>query len=219
MTLQPPKALAPEKGNDNPLNAALEHEILAEKAATYGRLLKRLEEALAELREAEAVEGVEAVDIAHGDSSPSGLGPARARPNGRRPFGLASPDVIADAMPAGSDALPNGQGTANNHDAQTDAVTGAKKSERPPTGREARPNGRRPVRAPSRRPVRAADGTAVSDKNKTAEHDDLLSAAGEALWHVIIQRDLCGFRNHQDFMDELDVPAAVRFRMGPARTK
>lgn len=87
----------------DPLSAALEHEVLAEKAATYGRLVQKLEKALAKLRE---------------DWS-----------------------------------------------------------------------------------------------------EETLNAAGQALWYVMVQRDLCGFRRHDLFYKELNVPAAVRFRMGIARIR
>lgn len=110
MSIRPPKALAPRKVDDNPLNAALEHEVLAEKAATYGRLLARLEKSLKALREFEGA-------------------------------------------------------NESRHDAGE-------------------------------------------------VHDSLLAEAGEALWHVVIQRDLCGFRNHEMFYREYDIPAAVRLRMG-----
>ncbi|WP_421984353.1 DUF6665 family protein [Roseibium sp.] len=43
-----------------------------------------------------------------------------------------------------------------------------------------------------------------------------LAQAGEALWHVTIQRELCGLRRHREFNDHLDVPKAVRLCMGPA---
>lgn len=103
MSLRPPQALAPKPNTDNPLNAALEYEILAEKAGTYARLLKQLEKALEKL----AVE----------------------------------------------------------------------------------------------------------------ESDEILSAAGEALWYVMIQRDLCGFRRHDLFYKELNIPPAVRLRMGLVRSR
>lgn len=102
MAVRPPRALAPQPLPKDPLSAVLDHEILAEKAATYGRLLKRLEKALAALRDDDA-----------------------------------------------------------------------------------------------------------NDCEETR-----LNAAGEALWHVMIQRDLCGFRNTEDFLREMQVPAAVRLRMG-----
>ncbi|MGQ7793528.1 DUF6665 family protein [Faunimonas sp. B44] len=48
----------------------------------------------------------------------------------------------------------------------------------------------------------------------SAERASLLDAAGEALWHFVIQRELCGFRNSEDVMRAYRVPAAVRARMG-----
>lgn len=102
MPLRPPKALAPRSNADNPLNAALENEILAEKAGTYARLLKQLEKAL--------------------------------------------------------------------------------------------------------------------EKLAAEETDEALCAAGQALWYVMIQRDLCGFRRHDLFYRELNIPPAVRLRMGPVRS-
>ncbi len=158
MTLRPPQALAAKsKLPDNPVNAALEQEVLAEKMATYVRLVKKLEEALAALRDFER---------AHGDSARSARGPARARPNGRA--------SMASRPAGGSRAIRHG-------------LTGC----------------------PDARPK---DGTAVSEKEK----ERLLDAAGEALWYVMIQRDLCGFRRHDLFYRDLRVPAAVRLRMGPA---
>lgn len=109
MNVRPPRALAPKKPDDNPLNAALEHEILAEKMGNYARLLKRLEEALQEAGSAEGATGT--------------------------------------------------------------------------------------------------------------EKERLLNKAGEALWHVIIQRDLCGFRRHDLFYKEMNIPAAVRLRMGLTRSR
>ncbi len=43
-----------------------------------------------------------------------------------------------------------------------------------------------------------------------------LADASEALWHVTIQRELCGLRQHRAFYDFLGVPKAVRLHMGPA---
>lgn len=45
---------------------------------------------------------------------------------------------------------------------------------------------------------------------------DRLAEAGEALWNVTIQRELCGLRHHREFNDHLRVPRAVRLNMGPA---
>jgi len=43
-----------------------------------------------------------------------------------------------------------------------------------------------------------------------------LSDAGEALWHVTIQRELCGLREHAAFYDFIGASKAVRLCMGPA---
>ena len=51
-----------------------------------------------------------------------------------------------------------------------------------------------------------------------AERLRLLAAAGEALWYVTIQRELCGLREHKAFYDFLKVPREVRLNMGPALT-
>lgn len=51
MTVRPPKALAPQQESGNPLDDALQQEILAEKAATYSRLVKQLQDALDALAE------------------------------------------------------------------------------------------------------------------------------------------------------------------------
>jgi hypothetical protein len=98
MTVRPPKALAPDQESDNPLDDALQQEIMAEKAATYSRLVKQLRDAL----------------------------------------------------------------------------------------------------------------DALAQENS----EDTLNAAGQALWHVIVHRDICGLRRHDLFCKELGVPDAVRFRMG-----
>ena len=42
----------------------------------------------------------------------------------------------------------------------------------------------------------------------------LVEQAGEALWHLVIQRELCGFRNDDALMRDYRVPHAVRLRMG-----
>jgi len=54
-----------------------------------------------------------------------------------------------------------------------------------------------------------ADASAESLQKRLAE-------AGEALWHVTIQRELCGLREHKAFYDFVGVSKAVRLRMGPA---
>lgn len=42
--------------------------------------------------------------------------------------------------------------------------------------------------------------------------------AGEALWNVLIQREICGLRRHEAFLREFDVPRSVQLLMGPAAT-
>ena len=51
------------------------------------------------------------------------------------------------------------------------------------------------------------------------EKEQLLNQAGQALWYVMIQRDLCGFHRHDLFMKEYEIPAAVRLRMGCRGTR
>lgn len=203
MSIRPPKALAPKKTlPDDPLSAALEHEILAEKAGTYARLLKRLEEALAKLRAyEEAWVGLPLTAdprpsasglgfTAHGDSARDARGPALARPNGRA--------SMASRPPGGSSAIRHGLSVC------PDSRPEEGKRDRAPAGQAA------PAEA------RPQDGIAVSENKPptNSEHEALLNAAGEALWHVVIQRDLCGFRRHELFYKELNIPAAVRYRMG-----
>jgi hypothetical protein len=44
--------------------------------------------------------------------------------------------------------------------------------------------------------------------------DELLSAAGEALWYYVIQREVCGLRDSEAVMRQMGVPREVRLRMG-----
>lgn len=109
MPVRPPQILAPKSDlPDDPISETIEHEVLAEKAATYGRLLKRLEIALGKLQEAD-----------------------------------------------------------------TDSP----------------------------------------------EHSARHAAAAEALWFVVIQRDLCGFRKHEVFFKELNIPRSLVVAMGPRRVR
>jgi len=228
MTIRPPKALAQKTSlPEDPLAAALEHEIRAEKMGTYSRLVKRLEQALAALREFEA-EAEDALSpsppgASRGSERPPANRVARldARDRPRHDGGVARrrlphspgskrdpgearprPRVRPEAGPrTGSDGAPQG------------ALAVSEKSQPSKARREARP----------RRPGREARGTAVSE-NETAtrsgdQYEALLDAAGEALWYVMIQRDLCGFRRHDLFFRELGVPAAVRLRMGLVRSR
>ena len=54
-------------------------------------------------------------------------------------------------------------------------------------------------------------------EDDAACHDRLLEEAGEALWYVAIQRDLCGLRVDAAFYRTFQVPKTVINRMGPAR--
>lgn len=53
------------------------------------------------------------------------------------------------------------------------------------------------------------------------ERDELVRAAGEALWYYVIQREVCGFRDGETLLRQLGVPREVRLRMGvfPRREK
>jgi len=44
--------------------------------------------------------------------------------------------------------------------------------------------------------------------------DELVLAAGEALWYYVIQREVCGLRDSEAVMRQLGVPREVRLRMG-----
>ncbi len=112
--LRPPRIHAGQHLQD-PLTAALEHEILAEKAATLGRLNRRLDKALAALE---------------------------------------------------------------NHDCAAPAS---------------------------------------ADRQSSAHRDFLLDAAGQALWHVVIHRDICGIPGTERLMKDFQVPQEVRLRMGILR--
>ena len=49
-----------------------------------------------------------------------------------------------------------------------------------------------------------------------ARREELLEAAGEALWFLVVQREACGLTNTEAMLRIYDVPLAVRLRMGPA---
>ena len=50
-----------------------------------------------------------------------------------------------------------------------------------------------------------------------AQREELLEAAGEALWFLVVQREACGLSNTEAMLRTYDVPLAVRLRMGPVR--
>ena len=47
-----------------------------------------------------------------------------------------------------------------------------------------------------------------------AERDALVKAASEAVYGYFIQRELCGFRRHDDAIREYAIPRAVLARLG-----
>lgn len=57
------------------------------------------------------------------------------------------------------------------------------------------------------------------DRLASADNDDdyrvIVAEAGEALWYVMIQRELCGLRQHKAFFDHMGVPIPIRLAMGP----
>lgn len=108
MAVQPPRIFHRPNENNDPLSAALQHEILGEKASTLGRLQTKLENALAALK------------------------------------------------------------TAQDH-----------------------------------------------EPDNIELHARKLAEAGEALWYVTIQRELCGLVRHKPYYDHMDVPGEVRLQMGP----
>lgn len=65
---------------------------------------------------------------------------------------------------------------------------------------------------------RKLDRLAAFDTEETTpdpdKRDDLVAAAGEALWHIVVQRELMGLRRTKAFLDEYRIPADVRLRMG-----
>jgi hypothetical protein len=67
----------------------------------------------------------------------------------------------------------------------------------------------------------AAHGDAAPPDADRARRDELVAAAGEALWYYVIQREVCGLRDSEAVMRHLGVPREVRLRMGytPRRTE
>jgi hypothetical protein len=62
----------------------------------------------------------------------------------------------------------------------------------------------------------AAFDAAGGDAEDTDEgrRDELVAAAGEALWYYVIQREVCGLRDGEAVMRQLGIPREVRLRMG-----
>lgn len=60
----------------------------------------------------------------------------------------------------------------------------------------------------------AAFDAARTDVGDEGRREELVSAAGEALWYYVIQREVCGLRDSEAVMRHLGVPREVRLRMG-----
>ena len=169
MAVRPPAQFKRPKLGDNPLAAALDQEILAEMAGTYGRLMRKLEAALAELR---------AFDEA---------GQLAAEEDDRAQRGKAD-------WPQGS--------SCNHHSQPT-----------PP----AQPtyDGTLGVDGQGEWAGRAQSETSASKTHARSDpRAELVRKAGEALWHVVIQRDVMRLSGTKQFLKELNVPAEVMLAMG-----
>ena len=46
----------------------------------------------------------------------------------------------------------------------------------------------------------------------------LVAAAGEALWYLVVQREVCGLHDTEQLLRDFRVPREVWLRMGPARS-
>lgn len=66
---------------------------------------------------------------------------------------------------------------------------------------------------------RIPDVGAEASEVEREQLDQRIAQAGEALWHVTIQRELCGLTRHDTFFDHMRVPLAVRLRAGPLPPK
>ena len=58
---------------------------------------------------------------------------------------------------------------------------------------------------------------AARTPEQRAQHSRLESAAAQALWHLVIQREALGLRSHADLMQIYAVPPNIRRKMGPAK--
>lgn len=70
------------------------------------------------------------------------------------------------------------------------------------------------LRVLERRLAALADFDAGTTTEDPADRSALVAAAGEALWHIVVQRELMGLRGTKAFMDAYRVPAEVRLSMG-----
>ncbi len=66
-----------------------------------------------------------------------------------------------------------------------------------------------------------SDGTSESEPSpaKREARRALVSAAGQALWMFVVQREACGLRDSRSLMRDYKVPAEVQERMGVFPTR
>jgi hypothetical protein len=60
----------------------------------------------------------------------------------------------------------------------------------------------------------AARGESAGAGGDDERREELVDAAGEALWYYVVQREVCGLRDSEAVMRQLGVPREVRLRMG-----
>jgi hypothetical protein len=60
---------------------------------------------------------------------------------------------------------------------------------------------------------------AAQEPGDETSRDELLAAAGEALWFYVVQREACGLRDTDRVLHELRIPREVQLRMGLASSR
>jgi hypothetical protein len=60
----------------------------------------------------------------------------------------------------------------------------------------------------------AQQGREADIEERGEQRQALVDAAGEALWYYVVQREVCGLRDAEPLLRQLDVPREVRRRMG-----
>jgi hypothetical protein len=63
----------------------------------------------------------------------------------------------------------------------------------------------------------AAEAACAADPSPgpRSHRQEALAHAGERLWYLVIQREAIGLRRHDELLETLRVPPAVRAAMGP----
>lgn len=239
MPLRPPSSLQ-KPATDNPWQAALDHEFRSEAAATHGRLLARLEQALRRLERFDVALEADPGPRPEDDGGDTGSGeggwfrsravrPLRGRPSAgaRHEARFASlrggsaaggdppptPDQPTPHVPARprNQSLGRGRSPSGATFDDTEAGPGSSPGRCEGTDVDPPPT---PGEQPRITPARGAGGKGFMRAEQQNQRAALVAAAGEALWYVTIQRDLMGFRNRQAFLEELNVPKEVVLRMG-----